>query len=107
MKVPDVSYAKFLARPNYGWGPKVEAGDALKDGRKFADLAEFKQLLLADPDQVARAVTQKLMVYATGGGLQYGDQPEIERVVAKVKDQKYGLRSLVHAVVLSELFRNK
>jgi mono/diheme cytochrome c family protein len=107
VKVPDVSYAKFLARPPYGWGPQVEAGSQLKDGREFRDLAEFKQLLLADPDQVTRAVAQKLLVYGTGGALEYGDQPEVEKIVATAKGQRHGLRSLVHAVVASPLFQTK
>lgn len=107
VRLPESNLTKWLAKPNYGLGPKVEAGDVLKDGRKFADLAEFKQLLLADPDQVPRCVTQKLMVYATGGPLEYGDQAEIEKIVAQVKEKKYGLRSMVHAVVASPLFQSK
>lgn len=107
VKVPDSNILKYLARPQYGWGPAVDAGDSLKDGRKFADLAEFKKLLLADADLVPRCVTQKLMVYATGSAIQYGDQTEIDKIVAQVKEKKYGLRSTVHAVVASPLFRTK
>ncbi len=107
VRVPETNLTKYLARPQYGWGREVDAGDVLKDGRKFADLAEFKQLLLADPNQVPRCVTQKLMVYATGGGVEYGDQAEIGRLVAQVKEKKYGLRSIIHAVVASELFHRK
>lgn len=107
VRVPESNISKFLARPNYGWGPSVEAGDQLKDGRKFADLAEFKKVLLSDPDQVPRCVTQKLMVYATGSALEYGDQVAIEKIVAEIKSKKYGLRSTVHAVVASEMFHTK
>jgi mono/diheme cytochrome c family protein len=107
VRLPESNISKFLARPNYGWGPAVEAGDVLKDGRKFADLAEFKKLLLSDPDQVPRCVTQKLMVYATGSALEYGDQAAIEKIVAGAKTKKYGLRSIVHAVVASEMFHTK
>jgi len=91
----------------YGEGSAVDAGDILADGRKFADLAGLKKLLLADPDQITRALTEKLVVYATGHGLEYGDRDAVEKVVAQTREQKYSLRALVHAVVQSELFLNK
>jgi hypothetical protein len=59
------------------------------------------------PDQIARCVAQKLMVYATGHGLEYGDQPVIEQVVEQSRASDYGLRTMVHAIVQSQLFRTK
>jgi hypothetical protein len=88
-------------------GPAVDAGDVLPDGRKFSDLAEYKQLLLADPDRMARTLAEKLTIYATGGGLDYGDRDELERIVAASRASGYGLRSLVHEVVQSKLFVTK
>ena len=75
----------------YGEGSAVDAGDILADGRKFADLAGLKKLLLADPDQITRALTEKLVVYATGHRLEYGDRDAVEKVVAQTREQKYGL----------------
>jgi len=89
------------------FGPAVDAGDVLADGRKFSNLAEFKRLLLANPDQMARTVAEKLSVYATGAGLGYGDRDELERIVAASRASKYGLRALVHEVVQSKLFLTK
>jgi len=88
-------------------GPAVDAGDVLADGRKFSDLAEYKKLLLTDPDRMARTVAEKLLIYATGGGLEYGDRDELERIVAESRAADYGLRSLVHEVVQSKLFLTK
>ena len=48
-------------------GPDVDAADVLPDGRQFKNIDEFKQLLLKDKDQLARALTEKLLSYATGG----------------------------------------
>ena len=107
IRQPETNISKWLARPPYGRGKDVEAGDQLKDGRKFADLVEFKKLLLADADQVPRCVAQKLMVYATGSPIEYGDQAEIEKIVSQIKSKNYGLRSTVHAVVASPLFQSK
>jgi mono/diheme cytochrome c family protein len=99
--------AKYLAAHQYGLGLPVDAGDALLDGRKFADLAEFKQLLLTDPEQIARCLTEKLVTYATGQPVGFGDHAAVGRILAEAKGADYGLRSLVHAVVASELFRSK
>ncbi len=99
--------AKYLAAWQYGLGLPVDAGDTLPDGRKFADIAEFKKLLLAHPEQIARCVTEKLITYATGNPVSLGDHAAVNRILAEAKQADYGLRSLVHAIVASELFRSK
>ncbi len=99
--------AKYLKAYEFGLGQPVDAGDALPDGRKFADMVEFKKLLLSDPEQIARGVTGKLVTYATGQPVGPGDAAEVDRILAAAKGADYGLRSLVHGVVASELFLRK
>lgn len=99
--------AKYLAAWQYGEGRPIEAGDALPDGRKFADLSEFKALLLTDPEQIARSLTEKLVTYGTGHPVSFGDHAAVNKILAEAKRTDYGLRTLVHEVVASELFRNK
>lgn len=99
--------AKYLAAWQYGKGHAVQAGDALPDGRKFKDVEEFKKLLLANPEQIARCVTGKLVTYATGHPVGFGDHEAISRILAEAKKSDYGLRTLVHAIVASELFQQK
>lgn len=86
---------------------KVDAADVLADGRRFQNIDEFKQLLLADKDQLARALTKRLLTYATGAPTKPQDREQIDAIVTKVRAQDYGLRSLVHEVVASELFQTK
>src|SRR4029450_1088748 len=50
-------------RMPYLQGKKIDPADVLPDGRSFADIEELKQLLLADKDQIARALTSKLLTY--------------------------------------------
>jgi hypothetical protein len=64
-------------------------------------------LLASDPDQLARALASKLVAYATGTPTTLADRQGIESIVESVRRQDYGLRSLVHEVVQSELFRNQ
>jgi hypothetical protein len=91
----------------YLQGPKVDPADVLPDGRSFRNIDEFRQLLLADKDQIARALTTKLMTYATGGAPGAADQPRIEAIVARIREQDYGFRRLIHEIVASELFQTK
>jgi hypothetical protein len=94
-------------RMPYHKGKKVDPADKLADGRTFQDIDEFKQLLLKDKDQLARALTVKLVTYATGAAPEEADKPEIEAIVRKIKQKDYGLRTLVHEIVLSKLFQTK
>jgi hypothetical protein len=91
----------------YRKGPAVDPSDVLPDGRGFKNIDEFKQLLLKDPDQLARALTEKLLTYATGGAPGSVDRSEVEALVRGARAKNYGFRSLVHDVVQSPLFRNK
>ncbi len=49
----------------------------------------------------------KLLTYATGAPPQFADRDEIERIVERTKKTEHGLRSLLHEVVQSRMFRNK
>ncbi len=91
----------------YRKGPTVDAGDVLPDGQRFRNIDEYKQLLLKDKDQLARALAEKLLSYATGGTPAKSDQPEIEAIIARIRARDYGLRTLVHEIVQSKLFQYK
>ena len=88
-------------------GPRIDPADALADGRKFRDLAELKKLLLAEPDALARGLAEKLLIYATGHGLEFTDEAVLTDIVRQAKAKNYGLRSLVHEVVASQTFQTK
>jgi hypothetical protein len=94
-------------RMSYHKGKTVDASDVLPDGRRFKNIDEFKQLLLEDRDQLAAALTEKLLTYATGGSPRTSDRKEIDALVRRIRERNYGFRTLVHETVQSELFRTK
>ena len=98
---------KYLAAYQYGLGLPVDSGDTLPDGRTFKTIEDFKKLILADPEQIARSITEKLMVYSTGHTIGFNDQKAINAILADAKKSDYGLRTLVHLIVASELFQTK
>jgi hypothetical protein len=93
-------------RMPYHKGKKVDPADEFH-GQRFRNIDEFKQLLLKDKDQLARALTVKLATYATGGAPETADRAELDAIIGKVRDKNYGLRTLVHEIVQSKLFQNK
>lgn len=75
--------------------------------RPFKDFAQFRRILLEDEEQLARNLSEKLLVYATGAGPQFTDRPVIEAILSEVKPSKYGLRSLILGIAQSRPFREK
>ena len=92
---------------HFGLGQPVDASGELPDGRGFADVRQLKQCLAADKDQLARNLARQLIIYSTGAPIRFSDRAELEKIVQKNRREGYGIRSLIHAVVQSDLFRNK
>jgi len=110
--IPDTAKDKVVTIPGsdiryYTQGLPVDPSYALADGRTFKDVDGFKQLILANPGQLAHCVTEKLIAHLTGANLQFADREVVESIVAKTKARDYGLRSLLHEVIQSRVFTQK
>ncbi len=99
--------ARAPVKAKVGIGPAVDAGGEMPGGKAFRGFREFRSELMKDPDRLARALAGKLVVYATGAGLQYADRAIVEEIVGRVRQKEYGFRSLIHEVVESQLFLNQ
>lgn len=110
---PDKADIKVSYLPNqqvpikHTRGLPVDAADELGDGRRFDDVREFQQILLSEPDQIARNLIEKLVVYATGAPISFADRVEVEDIIERTRERGHGVRSLIHEVVQSEMFRSK
>ncbi|MCX6856703.1 MAG: DUF1592 domain-containing protein [Verrucomicrobia bacterium] len=85
----------------------IDASGSLADGRTFKDIKDFKQLLLTNPADVHRCLTEKLLTYATGAAPSYADGQAVADIVVKSLKQGGGLKTFVTELVLSETFRRK
>ena len=95
-------------RMPYHKGKKVDPSDVMADGEQFENIDEFKQLLLKDKDQLARALTDEAAdLRHRRARRRQSTGPRSRRSSRRSRDKNYGLRSLVHEIVQSELFRNK
>lgn len=96
-----------------GWNPRVrlnhavDASGRLPSGEAFQNLAELQSLILRRPELLAANMVRQLLMYATGSESHYSDRREIAQILGKTKASNYGMRSLIDAVVQSELFLTK
>lgn len=88
-------------------GPPVDCSGTLLSGESFENVRELKQLLVSDERQLARNLLQQLIVYATGAAVGFSDRAEIEAMLDRAAARDYGVRTLIHEVVRSDMFRHK
>jgi hypothetical protein len=90
---------------DYRLGPAVDPSGQLPDGRSFAGSAELQTLLAADSEKLATAFLAHLSRYATGTEPSFAEREVLARLARSTASAHYGVRSLVHALAQSELFR--
>jgi hypothetical protein len=104
---PEKGIAKSGQKFTFHLALPVDASGVLPDGRKFADVRELKSLLLADEKGIARNLARQLVTYATGAPVGFGDRAPVERALERAASSHYGVRSIIHEIVQSELFSQK
>ena len=93
-----------------GWRTVDEAGkpvDSLgttPNGSKIDGLSSLRALLLKQPDQFPRTLTEKLMAYALGRHLEYFDRPAIRTIVRDASASDYRWSAIVLGIVKSPSF---
>ena len=96
-----------------GWDPRVRLDQSvdpsgqLSNGESFKNIVDFQSLLLRNPEALALNMTRQFLMYATGSEHHYSDRREITRILEQARASNYGLRSLIDAIVQSELFLSK
>lgn len=91
----------------YNFGQTVDASGETSDGQPFADVREFKKILLTGKPQLAKNLVERLVTYSTGAPVQFGDRADVDAIVERLGKQHYGLRAMIHEVVQSRMFLNK
>jgi hypothetical protein len=83
---------------------KIDASASLPDGTKFEGPAGLRAWILARPSQFATALTEKLMIYGLGRGLESYDAPAIRKIVNGAAND-YRFQALILGVVKSTPFQ--
>jgi hypothetical protein len=85
----------------------VDSTGEMPDGRTFEDVRQFKRRLLEDERVIARNLVRQFIVFATGAPVRFNDRAAVERILDQAKAGGYGVRSLLHGVIQSDLFLQK
>jgi hypothetical protein len=91
----------------FHYGLPVDSAGTLPDGRPFQDIREFKQLLRTEDRLLARNLARQLIVYATGAPVHFSDRVAVDEIVKRAARTDFGVRTLLHEIVQSELFQSK
>ena len=83
----------------------IDSGGTLPNGKSFSGPAEMKQILKLDLRAFARAVTEKMLSYGLGRGLESYDRRALAEITGKLDAAGYPFQSLVHEVVRSLPFQ--
>ena len=104
----ETTFGDFSVPLPYVDGPAVDASGVTPAGEAFAGIEDYKRLMLQnDVEQVARHLASQLLVYATGAEIEFADRDTVEQVVARTGDDGYPIRTMIHEVVQSDLFRSR
>ncbi len=93
-----------------GWRTKDESGQTVDasgvtvNGKKIDGLVGLRAVLLDDPQQFPRTVTEKLMAYGLGRKLEYYDLPAVRKVVRDAAAQDYRWSAIVLGIVKNPNF---
>jgi len=83
----------------------IDPNTVLPDGAALSGPVELREALLRRPEQFARALTEKLMMYALGRELEYHDMPQVRSIVRAAAQDDYRLSAIVMGIVSSDAFR--
>ena len=83
----------------------VEVGGKLSNGRELKSLADLKKMLRDDKQSFTRCLSEKMLIYAVGRGLDYYDDRALEKIQDEVAKGGYKFSSLVAAIAKSDPFR--
>jgi hypothetical protein len=86
-------------------GVPIDASGQLVDGTKVGGVVDLRNSLLRYSDTFTRVVTEKLLTYALGRGVEDGDMPLVRSIVRQAAPVKYRFSSLALGIVRSPAFQ--
>jgi mono/diheme cytochrome c family protein len=86
-------------------GAKIDANGVLADGAPVNGPAELRQAILNRPEAFVTGITERMMIYALGRGLEPSDMPVVRRIVKKAAQNGYRLNTIVNGIIESAPFQ--
>jgi hypothetical protein len=86
-------------------GKPIDAATALMDGTKIDGPAGLRQALVARSDQFVQSLTQELLTYGLGRGVEYFDMPAVRSITRNARRENNRFSAIVLAIVKSDIFQ--
>ena len=88
-------------------GPRVDASAQLPGGAKFNGPSELRQVLVTHSDEFVTTMTEKMLIYALGRGLEASDAPAVRKIKRDAARENYRFGSLILGIITSTPFQMK
>jgi hypothetical protein len=85
----------------------IDASGNLPDGTRFGTAAEMRAALVKRPDRFVSALTEKLLTYALGRGVEYYDMPAVRKIVKDAAPGRYKLSTIILGITQSLPFQQR
>jgi mono/diheme cytochrome c family protein len=86
-------------------GKPIDAAGGMPGGSEFTGVAGLEQALLQRPELFVRTMTEKLLTFALGRGVEYYDAPAVRQIVRNAEEQDYRFSRLIVGIVQSTPFQ--
>lgn len=83
----------------------IDVSGTLPDGTKFQGPVELRKILLSHPEQFVTVVTEKLLTYALGRGVEYYDEPAVRKIMREAASSNYRWSAIILGIVNSTPFQ--
>jgi hypothetical protein len=83
----------------------IDASGSLPDGKSFDGAKGLETILMGQKDQFCRCLTDRMMTYALGRGMEGFDRPLVNTIANGLKDKDYKFSALVTQIVESDAFQ--
>src|SRR5262245_64730490 len=86
-------------------GAQIDANGVLADGSRITGPVDLRQAILSRPEAFVTVITERMMIYALGRGLEPSDMPVVRRIVKQASKNGYRLSAIVNGIVESAPFQ--
>jgi hypothetical protein len=86
-------------------GKPVDASGGLPDGSKFTGVGGLEEAMFKRPEVFAATLTEKLLTFALGRGVEYYDGPAVREIVRRAEAEDFRFSAIIQGIVNSTPFR--
>jgi hypothetical protein len=88
-------------------GSPIDATGTLADGSAVGSPVELRQVILSRPDAFVTILTERMMTYALGRGLEPVDMAVVRDIVTRASQDDYSFMTIISGIVESEPFQSR